>query len=261
MPYFNPNNSDEIIYRFADGTSPEFDLIKYNLITEQKEIIYKGFFANRPRWGKNGWILLNINDSLGYNVYKIRDDGSDLTPLTTSGNCFNPEWDINSEKFIYQFAFTTPTKSILMQGDGVFLDTLLCGGSLGKSWQHPKYMASSSFKGFAFYNPLECEDKYSYEVENLAQSLNGAEWLDEENVFWCHTTGIYKTNIVTNETEIIRATCNAHCYQRPTYALDINKIIVEKLERIKDTETSGRVILSLVMMNPDGTEEEVIEID
>jgi len=259
MAYFNPNNSNEIIYRYADGVSPEFDLIKYNLVTKQKEVIYQGFFSNRPRWGKNGWILLNINDSLGYNIYKIKEDGNDLTPLTTSGNCFYPIWDLESERFSYQYAFTTPTKYILANSGGSFLDTIPCG--VGGSWQHPEFIATGGIAGLVVFNPFNCEQSYRYEVESIAQSLNGAEWLDEENVFWCHTTGIYRTNIVTNETEIIRETCNAHCYQRPTYAPDINKIIVEKVERIKDTETSGRIILSLVMMDPDGTEEETIEIE
>jgi hypothetical protein len=262
MAYFNPNNSDEIIFRHADGLSPEFDLVKYNLSTKNSEIIYQGFFSKRPRWGKHGWILLNIQDDQGHNIYKIKQDGSELIKLTDHSHCFDPEWNLESDKFIYHLGLTSPSKSVLADEYGVFIDTLYCGGSgTGKSWQHPLYMASSSFKSFAFYNPLFCEDQYIFEVENLAQSLNGAEWLDEERVFWCHTTGIYITNTVTRETELIRETCNAHCYQRPTYAPDIDKIIVEKFERVLDNETSGRSIITLVMMNSDGTGEEVIEID
>ena len=80
-------------------------------------------------------------------------------------------------------------------------------------------------------------------------------------MIWCHTTGIYKTNIRTEETELIRETCNADTYQSPTYAADINKVIFQRQERILETETSGRGILSLVMMNPDGTEEETLVIE
>lgn len=261
LAYFNPNNSDEILCRYADGVTPGFDLVKYNLKTKEKEIIYTGRFSKTPRWGKNGWILLNIWDSLGFNIYKIRSNGDDLTPLTSGSNYFDPEWNITSDKFICQLGYTSPTKYLMIDQDGLFIDTLSCGGGSGMSWQHLMYMASSNFRGFAFYDPFDCENSYFYELENIAQSLNGAEWLDNERVFWCHTTGMYITNIVTKETEIIRETCNAHCYQRPTYALDIDKVIVEKLERIKDNETEGRAIISLVMMNPDGTEEEIIELD
>ena len=262
MAYFNPNNSDEIIYRYADGVTPEFDLIKYNLLTKEKEVIYQGFFSNRPRWGKNGWILLNIQDSLGFNIYKVQDNGNELTTLTNQANCLNPEWNITSEFFIYRLGFTSPAKYVIMTANGIVQDTTTNGiTGDGSSWQNETFLANPTTRGLTISNPYEGNANLIYETEALAQSLNGAEWLDAENVFWCHTTGIYRTNIITNETEIIRETCNAHCYQRPTYAPDINKIIIEKLERIKDTETSGRIEISLVMMNPDGTEEEVIEIE
>lgn len=260
MPYFNPNNSDEIIYRFADGTSVEFDLIKYDLRTKEKRTIYTGSMG-RPRWGENGWVLFHVNDSLGHNIYKIRDDGNELTPLTTSGNCFFPEWDLESNKFSYQFAFTTPTKYILAEDDGSFIDTTLCGSYATASWQHSDFFASSGFAGLAVYNPYTCETVFNYETDGVAQSANGAEWLDEKRIIWCHTSGIYLTNIETRQTELIRETCNADTYQLPTYAPDIDKVIFQRMERILDTETSGRAIFSLVMMNPDGTEEETIEIE
>lgn len=261
MPYFNPNSSDEFIYRFADGTSPKFDLIKYNLRTKGKEVIYQGFFSNRPRWGKNGWILLNINDSLGYNVYKIKDNGNDLTPLTTSGNCLYPEWNIDSEKIIYQYAFSTPTKGILIDKNGIFLDTLPCPSTNFSSWQHEELMATGSFLGLSTTNPFECELNWHFETNGVAQSANGAEWLDKSRIIWCHTSGIYLTDTETAQTKLIRETCNADTYQLPTYAPNINKVIFQRMERILDTETSGRMIFSLVMMNSDGTEEETIEIE
>lgn len=262
MPYFNPNNSEEIIYRYGEGSSPEFELIKYNLRTQEKETIYSGFFNNRPRWGKNGWILLNIQDELGYNIYKIKDNGDSLTALTHGTHCFNPEWNITSDTFIYQLGFTSPTQYILSNENGNVVDTLFSGVAAGSSWQHEEYVASGLFTGLVISNPLE-EEMYDliYETNGVAQSANGAEWLDGERVFWCHTTGIYITNIVTKETEVIRETCNARCYQRPTYAPDIDKVIVERMERILDSEDSGRRFINLVMMNPDGTEEEVLELD
>ncbi len=261
MAYFNPKNSEEIIYRNVDGLSSVFELVKYNFVTKQKEIIYQGFFSNRPKWGRDGYILLNIQDSLGFNIYKIQDNGANLTKLTNQTNCLNPEWDIRSEHVIYQLGFTTPTKYIIMTAEGIPIDTVFSGVSSGSSWQHENLIATSTFRGLVVSNPLDEEEFLFFEQENLAQSANGAEWLDQDRVFWCHTTGIYITNIVTKDTEIIRKTCNAHCYQRPTYAADIDKIVVEKLERIKDSETSGRTLISLVMMNSDGTEEQVIEFD
>jgi len=231
-------------------------------VTKEKQIIYSGSFSNRPRWGKNGWILLNVTDDTGNNIYKIRDNGEDLTALTTSGNCLNPKWDINSEELIFQLAFITPTKNILMNENGEVLDTLLCGGSFFGSWQHPELIASSSFIGLSVFNPTEdCSLEYQFETNGVSQSSNGAAWIDENRIIWCHTTGIYLTDLEGQETELIRETCNADTYQLPTYAPDKNKVIFQRMERILDTESSGRVVLSLVMMNIDGTEEETIIIE
>lgn len=262
MPYFNPNDANEIIYRYTDETNPTFDLIKYNLTTRQKEVLYQGSFSNRPRWGKNGWILLNVKDNLDYNIYKIKDNGTELTNLTISGNCFNPEWSISNNTFIYELGLTSPTEFIISNQNGIIIDTTLVGvGSVG-SWQHDTLVVNGTFKGLFAGNPYSGFYDYDLisDVEDNAQSSNGAEWLDDENVFWCHTTGIYTTNISAKETKVIRETCNAHCYQHPTYAPSINKIVLEKLERIKDTETSGRAIITLVMMNPDGTDEMELDI-
>lgn len=258
--YFNPNNSDEIIYRRADQTVLKMELIRYNLNTKEKKLIYQGDIYSRPRWGKNDWILLHLKDDLGYNIYKVKSNGDSLTALTTSGNCFFPEWDVASNKLIYELGFTNPTEFIISDSDGNIQDTVFVGvGSMG-SWQHSELVANGTFKGLFLGNPMSNDYELIYETEKINQSGDGAEWLDEERVFWCHTTGIHITNITTEETEVIRETCNAHCYQRPTYAPDIDKIIVEKLERIKETETTGRAVVSVVMMNPDGTEEEEIII-
>lgn len=41
---------------------------------------------------------------------------------------------------------------------------------------------------------------------------------------------------------------------------DIDKLILVNGQRIRDSETTGRYLTSLVMMNPDGSGEEIIDI-
>lgn len=65
----------------------------------------------------------------------------------------------------------------------------------------------------------------------------------------------------TGETEQLRETCNARCYQSPTYAPDIDKIIVERYELIPTSENRGIAKITFVMMNPDGTGEEEVVIE
>lgn len=257
-PHFNPNNSNEIIFRFANGGV--LDLIKYNLQTKEKEVLYQGFFSRYIRWGRNDWILMNIQDDLGFNIYKIRSNGQDLTRLTTSGNCLDPMWNIDGDKFIYRLGYTSPAEWILADENGSVVDTLFAGSKGGSSWQHDSLMASVNTDGLVVYNPFNPE-YWRYEVEGVAQSLNGAVWLDNERVLWCHTTGIYITNVTTWSTEVIKETCNGDTYQLPTYATDIDKVIFQRMERLKKaSEPKGTVRVSLYMMNPDGTEGETIQV-
>jgi len=254
---FNPNNSDEIIFR-ADL----FDLVKYNLRTGEKTTIYQGSFSQYSRWNKNDWILLNIRDDsgrFGYNIYKIRSNGEELTPLTTSGNCHNPVWYNTDDKFIYQ-SYSKSQQWFFADENGQVIDTLSSGSLAASSWQHDSLMASANMDGLIVYNPFNPE-YWRYKVKGNGQSRNGAVWLDNERVLWCHTTGIYLTNVVTWSTEVIKETCNGDTYQLPTYAADIDKVIFQRVERLKKaSKPRGTIRTSFYMMNPDGTEGKTIEI-
>ena len=58
----------------------------------------------------------------------------------------------------------------------------------------------------------------------------------------------------------VRTTCNADLYNTPTYVPDIDKLILLNVQRIRDSDTTGRFITNLVMMNPDGSGEEVLYV-
>ena len=195
-------------------------------------------------------------------IYKIDETGNNLTALTTKGNCLNPEWDINSNRFIYSIANTSPTMYIIANAYGEIVDTTYAGviGD-GSTWQHEKLIANPSFKGLVISDPEKSEVDKIFQTEELAQSLPGAVWLNNKEVFWCNTTGIYITNIETKETELIRQTCNALAYQRPTYTQQAKKIILEKFERIDEDDGNGKAIVNIVSMNIDGSDEEIIFIE
>ncbi|MCB0644859.1 MAG: hypothetical protein KDC44_24605, partial [Phaeodactylibacter sp.] len=233
MPYFNPNNSDEIIFRYADGTSQEFDLIKYNWRTQVKETLYTGYFNKRPRWGKQDWILLNVLDSLGFNIYKMRSDGTNLTKLTAQNRCFSPEWNYASDQFIYRLDEVGSDIFIISDINGQPLDSVLVGPETFGSWQHPYLFANGSYLGLFIGNLTTSEYGLIYDPGALAQSLNGAEWFDEQRVIWCHTTGIYITDVFSKTTTQIRSTCNTDTYQFPSYAPEIDKVIFQRMQRIK----------------------------
>jgi hypothetical protein len=260
--FFNPSNSNELLFLSSAPKQAGGKLIKYNLKTQEKRVVFEGEYSPKATWGKQDWILLNIWDELGPNIYRIRSDGSGLKRLTTEGLCLFPTWNLTGDQIIYEVAYSSPKRFHIIDWEGQFIDSSYVGiRNSNSSWHHPELIANATPTGLNISNIQSDSIAFVEELDYLVQSSPGAVWLDEERVFWTHTTGVYVTNILTDETEVIRETCNARYYQRPTYAPDIDKIVLERCERIKDTETSGRFIVTPTMMNPDGSEEEVLEIE
>jgi len=70
MPYFNPNNPDEFIFRdYTNQTPDSFNLVKYNINTKEYSIILKEYFGYRPRWSKKDWTIFSIwSRQVGFGV-------------------------------------------------------------------------------------------------------------------------------------------------------------------------------------------------
>ncbi|MCB0653276.1 MAG: hypothetical protein KDC85_18525 [Saprospiraceae bacterium] len=266
VPYFNPNNSEEIIFFYANEESGTTEkLVKYNLISKEYYTIHEGNIGIRPRWSKKGWIIFQLWNELGndgYNIWKIKENGDSLTQLTTSGLCFFPEWNKEGDKFIYELGYTSPTKFIIADQNGDVIDTTLVGVGGNGSWQHDSLVANGNFQGLFIGNPYSNFYDYDliYSLEHISQSAGGAEWINEHEIIWSHVTGVYFTNISDSITHRILKTCNAKFYQLPTYSPQLNKVIFQRVERIITDGEKGDLYSELYMMNLDGTDEEKIEI-
>lgn len=266
-PCFNPNNPDEIIFSYTTyETELSSKILKYNLSSKEYETIYEGFLQSRPRWGRNDWILLplfNESENNGFNIWKIRSNGDSLTQLTYSGNCHTPDWNIVGDKFIYKLGFTSPTKYIMADEFGNFIDTTLIGTGGGGTWQHDSLIANGNFKGLFLGNPYSKFYDYQtlFEPNEISSiSRGGAEWLNQETVIWAHVTGMYKTNIITNETELLKETCISSYYQLPTYSPQSSKVVFVKVDRVNRGSEGGDLYSKLYIMNTDGSNEQKIEI-
>jgi len=268
-PCFNPNNADEILFCEDRLESEQVisSIIRYNLVTKERQLIFEGRVGPRPRWGRNDWILLNLFDGNNFDVFKIQSNGENLTQLTFSGNCFYPEWDEAGERIIYELGFTSPTQFIIMNKDGVVLDSTLVGVGPGGSWQHDSLIVNGNFRGLFVGNPSS--DLYDYEmlsnVEPNSQSAGGAEWVDDENAIWTHTSGVYSTNVITQETTLLKETCNSDYYELPTFSEQLDKVILQrKCKTITSREVDnnkGTSTSNLFMMSTDGTDETLIRIN
>lgn len=266
VPCFNPNNPDEIIFFYAkENAGPPHKLVKYNLSSKEYQTIYEGQFGIRPRWSKKGWILLSLWNELGndgFNIWKIKENGDSLTQLTTTGNCFAPEWNKNGDKFIYQFANVFPDPVFITADvNGVAIDTFLVGTNGGGSWQHDSLFSYTDIYGLYLGDLSKDSAELLFEVESPNSiSKGGTEWVDDSNIIWSHLDGIYITNIHSEETTRIIGSCNSEYYQLPTYSPQIDKVVFQRVDRVKTDNEIGNLFTGLYIMNLDGTCEEKIEI-
>lgn len=98
-PCFNPNNSDEFIFFYKNYQDGIYQLVKYNLQTEQKTIVKGGFSTiTSPKWGTNDQIVFNPN----YNVSIMNSDGSGETQISSATSNLYPELDANCENVYWQ---------------------------------------------------------------------------------------------------------------------------------------------------------------
>jgi hypothetical protein len=253
-PHFNPNNSNELVFRLYENSGDQFfQLVKYNFTTQEIATIYQGDFAF-PKWSKKDWILFSQSD---FNIYKIKSNGDSLTQLTFSGNGASADWNLKGDQFIY--ANISNNSSIILSEDGIPLDTIE-GGSLPMSWQHDSLLASISPAWLYVQNSNSQELDFRIIHEINSGGTTRAEWLDSDNIIWAYNDGIFKSNIISNETVLLQESCDAKVYQYPTVSIISNKVIFQRTDKeLIETEVNkGTATSRMFIMNFDGSEREEI---
>ena len=263
-PCFNPNNSDEIIYQGI--TSDQVPcLIKYNMVTQDKSTILCGeTILHRPRWSKKDWIIF---DRIDNNIYKIKSNGDSLSQLTFQGNAFSPEWDIKGEKFVYADV-SGNGRTAICDEDGNFLYAKQSARIGYYCWQHDSIMIGGfSDEVLAAINFSANKVVGIIEYNQSDFFLGEPQWVGNETFVWSTYEGVYELNtanwdISTSEWkgEKIIDACGFTRYNEPTYSYESNKLIFHKHEE-RELEP-GKVLQkhSLVIMNPDGSDEQEIII-
>ncbi|MCW5908960.1 MAG: hypothetical protein KIS94_13935 [Chitinophagales bacterium] len=265
-PYFNPNNDNEILYyaRYAIPLQQQ-QLIKYNLATHQKQLLFTGQLLSRPKWGRNGWILLNVNSQ----IYKIREDGSNLTQLTfdSLGSNYNPEWNYTGDKFVVKHQYKKPGVKadtlmsflLVYDEDGQPLDTLNAF-AYPKCWQNQKGLLLVSEGS----SPFSVWDIFNHS-ETVLHSLKGEDqnpfWSPDGNeLYYTSKCGLSKINYASGKKNCLKTRCANESYNSICISSSSQKILCMK-EHLKAPNWYNQYYSSkLVLMNLDGSNEKEINM-
>ncbi|MFK7948368.1 MAG: TolB family protein [Saprospiraceae bacterium] len=261
FPNFNPNNPNEFIYYSVKDSSS--GIIKHNIETGINEFLTKDLrFQGRPKWSKKDWIIFPLRgDGPTFDIWKIKSNGDSLTQLTFTGQCHYPEWNLNGDKFIYKVGYTSPTISIIADEFGNTLDTLLGGSQI--SWTHDSLLVFSGPAGVGYFSLNTKKHHYIQLYHNVSDYVGNSQsaiWINDKEMIWTTNKGIFKIHRETEQANLIRETCDSHYYIEPSYSPISDKLLLVKLNQRMEGYFTIVQNFELVIMNTDGSGEEVIEL-
>lgn len=250
----NPKNADEILVFRNLVSNGKAALVKYDLKNKTNQVLFEGTIQFQPKWGKNGWILFNYDNE----IWRIKSDGDSLTQLTFNTFNFSPDWNYDGSKFIY---FDRKIQnSIIADFNGNHLDTTHnFGGFEIPCWQHDSLICGVGPSNTSVGNPYDNKINLIYDFED-GHSGNAA-WLNNEEYIWWYKEGIYRSNYKTKETKQLKATCNAVFYLYTSYCPADDKVLFLRINRKLINKNTIENSTDIVMMNHDGSGEEVINIE
>jgi len=258
-PYFNPNNPDEFIY-LENG-----DLYKYSISSAGKSLLYSPdrYIYFQPKWSRTGIIAFNTSD---YNIWIMKDNGDSLTKITNVGG------DVSTN---YYGEFNYTGDSLMFHTSGYYSDgdtrkTRISYNNFTKfdtinsvdvspltNWQKPGYFID------IWYYFIAISKIYfgTSEIISLNDTItaHGIIWSGNQSDFYCYReNGVYMGNFETNSLIKVKDMCPYAYYLSPCYSEISGKVISSKITKEYLGDNKVHVKTEIIIMNPDGTDEQVI---
>ena len=249
-PELNPSNNNELLILKNDS------VFIFNRGLNNKTFSFKFSFWNKISWSKKNWLIMAGSDQ---KIYKIKPNGDSLTLLVNTLNNFNPIWNDSGTQFCVQN--NTINKVVRYDDNGVPIDTIQ------QLTNHPLSDWGSNNKIiFGLYTLFVYDFNNNnrinlYTLPSGKGSFSGFFWLNNNEFIWSYTYGIYKTNILTNQTTLLKYTCNSNEYAYPTYDKMANKIIWLKAENELIDANNVKTVSKIVMTDIDCNNETEIIIN
>jgi hypothetical protein len=255
-PCFNPDNENEFIYVEASPTRPGERLCKYNLLSNTKTVLLERNYFAPPKYGRNGMILLNFSDG---SIWKMHDDGTELTQLTGGRNCYNLSWNFDHSKFV--FNDESIKKGVIMDTNGIASDTLDIHFFNSTAWGTDYHFFYCDNKYYYIFDASN-NDYQAIAAGSIAQGgTYGQVWLSPTKILIAADKGVMITGISDIiHTKFIKNSCEALFYMSPTVSDSKTKLILIKVTQFPQDENTMAQHNNIVILNIDGSEERTIPL-
>lgn len=238
-PFFNPNNPNEFLYYNQYSTS---NIYIYNRTTNTKKILTNTNLLSPPKWGKNGWVLLDNGK-----INLIKENGDSLQQIC---NGYNPEWNSQANKFAFDVVNGNINKYIGVTYDfqTKTKDTLPFMLGAGKCWQNNTnkiifYSSEETMQGFAL---VDMNTK-TRTLLNKIESQSPPCWINENEFVYSSNQKIFIFNILTGISKSIAKLCSNENIGYLSYSPISNEVITS-LNHWNKIDSDTILITSKIMV-------------
>lgn len=216
----NPSNPNEIVY--IEGNFPNSKLIRLNILTSEKKVIYNENIIGHLSWSVKDWILFQRNND--FNIYKIKSNGDSLTQLTFQGLKYHHAiWDPKGERIMVYNKLKSTFKTEIMDEAGQVIDSMDIWNHTRGEWTHHQYYVGSKTNELVIidmYNKT-LKKKMSFGSSDEIRSLG---WISSNEIVYTNQNKLYRYNIDTDFAQIISHECY-RMYNAISSTRDFSRII------------------------------------
>jgi len=261
-PYFNPNNKDEIIYRLESYTESggfiSSHLWKINLIAKENELLIDDVRYN-PKWGISDWLLFNRRDN---QVWKMKSNGDNPTQLTFGETHISPDWNPDNDIFVCK---TFSNLTLTISDEGNILDTLTNVFYYRGKWSpDEKYIAATTYSGGVDVNNLETGEviRFQSEFDIFKGNGRGMSWTpDGKYLIWTASEGVFKSDMETFSTIMIKKSCESLGYFSPSVSADYEIIFERRTNSVDEDKNEYYSESQFVITDINGENEREVVLE
>jgi hypothetical protein len=274
LPCFNPQNSNEFVFVRKLPDSPASTLCIHNLETGISNCLpVEHGIQFQPRWHSSGWILFRGNWS---DVYRIMSTGGEIDTVSTPSETISykrPIWRPDGQAWIANTSLNAEGDIEVYGLDGS-VEEIIPGVEFNMGdWSDENRLVTKYNDGaielkLAWTDFSESDwEIIGFDTPPFNYSILDVKWIpmSHEVLISQNQSDISRINVLTQEIQMVKNGCYDKYYGVFSISNDGSKIVAERF-LTTNYYTEGLynykvVKKEIVIMNCDGTEEMVIDLE
>lgn len=261
---FNPSNGDEIVITESSQAGQGTTMWKYQISSHTLTAILtvdELSDIGGTAWGSNGWILVTS----GTNIFKVKANGDSLTQLTFLGGNISPQWSPSSAAFGYTYINNGPWVSVRTSTSTGISDTLYNTPIFqGSCWYTENQVVWANNLG-VLLGDIAADAWTIVGPTPVASDPDNSNYFGittmEQSAVWSHVSGLYRTDLANGTgTQLLLSTCDSHYFSGLDYSPQTDKLLSIRRRFTPQDSTTLLVENELVLMNPDGSGLQVLNL-